>query len=162
VPRYGDVDGGGGKESENFGPGQKLPRPTMSERQNSRQMVLPGTESEADREERRNEAEEMALFLRDEKMVEAAGSSGEGLLAPHIGDMRASSPNMQLTRENVGKLQEEQKREGDFPQGWPKLERETSNETSNISSDEDVPRTKGERPRRQRRWHDSQTTVTGL
>ena len=54
----------------------KLSRPTMSERQNSQRLTLPGTESEGHREERRSEAEDMALYLCDEKLVEAAGGLG--------------------------------------------------------------------------------------
>ncbi len=51
----------------------KTQRPTMSERQNSERLTLPGTENEGERAGKREEAEEKATALRDEKLVIAAG-----------------------------------------------------------------------------------------
>lgn len=138
-------------------------RPTLSERQNSQRLTLPGTESEGDRAERRNEAEEMALHLRDEKLVDAAGGPRDGHV-PHNDDSR--DIGQQLTRENVGKLQQEH--DSSDATGWPALKKgavggSTGVERgSSLSYSTDLASIRsGERPRRDRRWHDSQRTITG-
>ncbi|CAG8952830.1 hypothetical protein HYFRA_00007543, partial [Hymenoscyphus fraxineus] len=71
VPIFGQGRKGG--EGGIGGTGGERTRPSMSERQNSHRLRLPGTESEADRAEMREEAERKATALRDEKLVEAAG-----------------------------------------------------------------------------------------
>jgi CheY-like chemotaxis protein len=76
-------------------------RPTIGDRQNSHHLRLPGPESEADRAERREEAEEKAISLRDEKLVEAGGLTGERMHHENI------NPAQRLTVENVGKLDNE-------------------------------------------------------
>jgi DNA-binding response OmpR family regulator len=83
---------------------QTLPRPSLVERQNSQRLTLPGTETEGDRTERRKEAEEKAIALRDDKLVEAAEVPGEGLV-PHA--ISARDPGQRLTVENVEKLDRE-------------------------------------------------------
>jgi hypothetical protein len=80
-------------------------RPTLSERQNSHRLTLPGIENEGDRAERREEAEAKATSLRDEKLVEAAGGSGEVLLLHE----ENRTPSQELTVENVGRLEREEK-----------------------------------------------------
>jgi hypothetical protein len=79
-------------------------RPTIGERQNSHRLRLPGPESEADRAERREEAAEKATSLRDDKLVEAGGLTGERLHHENI------KPAQRLTIENVGKLDKEAKK----------------------------------------------------
>jgi CheY-like chemotaxis protein len=153
VPRYGRS---GMPSKKEFSHELLIPRPTVNERQNSRQLTLPGTESEADREERRSNAEERALFARDEKMVGAAGALGEGLDP----DVRIGASLQMLTRENMGKLQQEQDEGTTAAVGeWSSLRRETSNASSGAESGEGLKEQDG-RPARQRRWHDSERTVT--
>ncbi|OWP04389.1 hypothetical protein B2J93_7932 [Marssonina coronariae] len=79
-------------------------RPTVSERQNSRQLTLPGTESEGDRAGKREEAEEKATALRDEKLAIAAAGPGE---LPILSPALESRQGQELTVENVGKLEQE-------------------------------------------------------
>lgn len=133
-----------------------MPRPTMSERQNSRQLVLPGTESEADREELRLIAQEKALFLRDDKMVEAAGGQSDGLLS-QLDREDTVPPGQRLTIENVGRLQQEH--DGELS-GWGGMQKQTVTESGKTEPGGVAKGSKGERPKRQRRWHDSQRTVT--
>lgn len=121
-------------------------RPTMSEKQNSQRLTLPGTESEGDRAGRREEAEEKATALRDEKMVDAASYHGERLLPPE------KVPGQMLTVENMGRLEREVGRgEGRSP-------RSNASNGSNVSGSEEG---KEKRPRMERRWMDSQRTITG-
>jgi CheY-like chemotaxis protein len=122
------------------------PRPTMSERQNSQRLTLPGTENEGDRAGRREEAEEKATALRDEKMVDAASHHGERLLPPE------KVPGQMLTVENMGKLEREVERGEGL-----RSPRSNASNGSNASGDEG----KEKRPRMERRWMDSQRTITG-
>jgi CheY-like chemotaxis protein len=140
-------------------------RPTMTERQNSHRLTLPGTESEGDRVERREEAEEKATALRDEKLVEAAGASGDRLLT-HVEERRTNTPK--LTMENVGRLEREIKSRS------PKTEFELKKRSSSLTGDSvgvepgtdpetrDRDKKGGERPRLGRRVWDSERTITGL
>lgn len=129
------------------------PRPTMSERQNSQRLTLPGTESEGDRAGRREEAEEKATALRDEKMVDAASHHGERVLPP-VGEEKV--PGQMLTVENMGKLEREVER-GEGLRGPRSRSRSNASTGSNASGDEG----KEKRPRMERRWMDSQRTITG-
>ena len=132
-------------------------RPTMSERQNSHHLTLPGTESEGDRVERREEAEEKATALRDDKLVEAAGVHGERLV-PH----EERDPGQKLTVENVGKLERE-------ANSGRNLRSELKRKNSSLAGDsnaaelvveERVERERSkERPRVERRWRDSERTI---
>jgi len=135
-------------------------RPTMSERQNSHRLNLPGTESEGERAERREEAEEKATALRDEKLVEAASTHGERLVPPH-GDERVGH---KLTIENVGKLEREVER-GDGMRSPRLLEVKGRSGSLAINvGDEGKGRRENrsaERPKMERRWMDSERTVTG-
>lgn len=148
------------------------PRPSMSERQNSHSLTLPGTESEGDRVERREEAEEKATALRDEKLVEAAsGHPGERMVAPH-GQKGEKEKGQMLTVENMGKLDREvgykgktKTKEGRSPRS-EYLRRNFSVEGSALSGngngkDEGHGNANGERPRYERRAMDSERTVTG-
>jgi len=134
-------------------------RPTMSERQNSHRLTLPGTESEGDRAERREEAEEKATALRDEKLVEAAGGSGE-----RVPQFEERSSSQKLTIENVGKLDREVK--GRSPRSG--IRKRSTSLTGNDSErdvqspdPENIKREKsGERPRLGRRVMDSERTIT--
>jgi CheY-like chemotaxis protein len=133
-------------------------RPTMSERQNSHRLTLPGMESEGDRAERREEEEEKATALRDEKLVEAASTHGERL-APS-GEGRPAG--QKLTVENVGKLEREvgtriprtELKQGALSTG---LKVDLSEETGEVEKREK----RGERPKMERRLMDSERTVTG-
>ena len=137
-------------------------RPTLSERQNSHRLTLPGTESEGDRAERREEAEAKATALRDEKLVEAAGISGDGLI--RHGEKMA--PGQKLTVENVGKLEREVT--GRSPRSEFKRRNLSPAGGSSIGAEHGTPeRTRerdksGERPKVERRWRDSERTITGL
>lgn len=143
----------------------KTSRPTMSERQNSHSLTLPGTESEGDRAERREEAEEKATALRDEKLVEAASFHGERLMPPH-GDGRLSG--QKLTVENVGKLEREAEKIGGLRTPRADVEGRSLSKGINVSGAEEMSevlkmeksRSK-ERPKMERRWMDSERTVTG-
>jgi CheY-like chemotaxis protein len=143
----------------------KESRPSMSERQNSHRLTLPGTESEGDRAGMREEAEEKATALRDEKLVEAANTYGERL-APLHGDNRLSG--QKLTVENVGRLEREAETiEGlrtPRPSGKGRslstgLNGGNADETDSVRKSEES-RSK-ERPKMERRWLDSERTVTG-
>jgi len=127
----------------------------MSERQNSHKLNLPGTESEADRAERREEAEEKATALRDEKLVEAATSGHGEKLVPHGNE----SKGQMLTVENVGRLEREVEKATGRRSPVPK-QRSSSGEDMEASSDEARSKSK-ERPRMERRWKDSERTVKG-
>lgn len=144
----------------------KPPRPTMSERQNSHTLTLPGIENEGDRVERREEAEEKATALRDEKLVEAAaGHPGERLAPPE----EKRNPGQKLTVENVGKLDREvgykgkTKTKGGRSPRSEYLKRNLSGEGLALSDkgEENGERKSGERPRLERRGMDSERTVTG-
>lgn len=145
-------------------------RPTMSERQNSNSLTLPGTESEGDRAERREEAEEKATALRDEKLVEAAttGSHGESMrLVPSKDGEREKG--QKLTVENVGKLEREAEKSGRLRSPRPKVKGrsfstgfDVSDEGRNGEGSGNRGKSRsGERPKMERRWMDSERTVTG-
>ncbi|TVY81195.1 Two-component system protein A [Lachnellula suecica] len=145
IPMFGQ-----GKSNQNLNPLQE-PRPSMTERQNSHRLTLPGTETEGDRAEQRSEAEEKATSLRDDKLVEAAGVSGERLV-PHLERTDAQK----LTVENVGKLDNQVK-----PR-TPRPEFKKKNRSGDSLSTE-VDQEKGsERPKFSRRVRDSERTITGL
>lgn len=132
------------------------PRPTLSERQNSHQLTLPGTESEGDRAQNREMAEEKAVALRDEKLV---GAAGPGDVHTSKSDERSRS-SQQLTVENIGRLEREvtgtkhRKRE---------LRRGSTDDSNRVDGGADSdrePRAGKERPQISRRWQDSGRTVT--
>lgn len=143
------------------------PRPSTVERQNSQRLTLPGTETEGDRAERRKEAEEKAIALRDDKLVEAAGVPGEGLV-PHAAS--AENPGQKLTVENVGKLEREatsRSPRSDFKRtlsGAP-----AEGDANSIGATHGTPergsdrerKASDERPKLGGRWRDSERTVTG-
>jgi CheY-like chemotaxis protein len=141
--------------------GHPLPRPSMAERQNSQHLTLPGTETEGDRAERRKEAEEKAIALRDDKLVEAAGIPGEGLI-PHAENAR--TPGQKLTVENMGRLEMEAK--GRSPRS-EFTKRNLSAAGDSMGAEQGTPERNmerentGERPRLAGRWWDSETTVAG-
>ena len=159
VPMFGQgKPGAPGKEPESA---LELLRPTTSERQNSHRLTLPGTESEGERAEMREEAEEKATALRDEKLVGAAGVSGDGLI-PHS-DTR--DPGQKLTVENVGRLEKEAKSRS--PRRVD-LRRDLSPVGgSSISAEHGTPertperKPSDERPQIERRWRDSERTIRG-
>lgn len=131
------------------------PRPTLSERQNSHHLTLPGTESEGDRAHHREEAEAKAVELRDEKLVGAAGP-GDGHVAKN--DERPV-PSLELTVENMGKLDREVRTHS----RTRRMRRESTGDSTGVEagtdSEYEVP-SSGERPRIPRRWQDSERTVT--
>jgi CheY-like chemotaxis protein len=142
-------------------------RPTMKERQNSHSLTLPGTESEGDRAERREEAEEKATSLRDEKLVEAASSHGERLVPPH-GEVREQ--RQKLTMENVGKLEREVESGGNLRSSRPGGKRKSESmgmgmgdniEEETETDGKETKERRGDRPKMERRWMDSERTVTG-
>ena len=126
-----------------------VPRPTMAERQNSQRLTLPGIETEGDRLQKRSDAEEKALSLRDDKLVEVAGGPGEAFL-PH--DKVRAESQQQLTVENVGKLQEETRQS---------LKREDSiGAEAGTDSDSGHTPQKSERPKVTRQWRSDKTVRT--
>lgn len=135
----------------------EAPRPTMSERQNSHRLTLPGAESEGDRAERRDKLEEKALELRDEKLVEAAGPGDRSMTKG--GDW--PEPRQKLTVENVGKLE----REGKSKSKARKIKRESTVDSMGVeggaTEESYESRSSGERPKVPRRWQDSERTITG-
>jgi CheY-like chemotaxis protein len=139
------------------------PRPSMADRQNSQRLTLPDIESEGDRAERRKEAEEKAISLRDDKLVEAAGIRGEGLV-PHGENIRA--PGQKLTIENMGKLEEEAKATGRSPRSELK-KRNLSAAGDSTGAEQSTPEREDdwknsvERPKLDGKWRDSERTVTG-
>jgi signal transduction histidine kinase/CheY-like chemotaxis protein len=123
-------------------------RPGLSERRtNSHHLTtLASVESEADRAERREEAEEKAIALRDEKLVEAAGGPSahynthglhHGLNHSHSAIPGAksyehadpgSTGGQALTVENVGKLE----REGGEEKIWRNMNRSPSKNNASV------------------------------
>lgn len=151
--------GGGGARGESAD-GVKLhsSRPTMSERHNSHRLRLPGTESEGDRAEMREEAEEKATALRDEKLVEAAGIVGGLPVGMGGGGIEGSvSPGQRLTEENVGRL------ESEVLARTPRSEaRVNGGGDEGGSEGESQNRESSQRPSMtSRRWMDSERTVRG-
>jgi len=128
---------------------QKSTNTILAEHQNSRHMTLPSPESEADRAERRETFEEKATALRDDKLVEAAGGLGAGLV-PH----EARSEGHKLTIENVGKLERESVRMNSSSHtSLDSIVRDKSEE------DSDVKKRGTGRPAT--KWRDSDATVRG-
>lgn len=71
--------------------------------------ALPGLESEGDRGMRRVEAEEKAVSLRDDKLIAASDSNFHSPPSSMNGaTMRPDRPTAALTKENIGKLANEQ------------------------------------------------------
>jgi hypothetical protein len=135
------------------------PRPTMSERQDSHHLTLPGMESESDRAERREEAEEKATALRDDKLVEAAGVPSERLV-PY----EERNPGQKLTVENVGRLEREANSGRNIRSEFKRknLSLAANSSAVELEAVERAEREKSnERPRVERRWRDSERTVTG-
>lgn len=150
-------------------------RPTMSERQNSHQLTLPGPESEGDRAGKREKAEEKATALRDEKLVIAAAGPGEIVnLAPS--SLGSDDGSFQaLTEENVGKLEQEvgrpqrpeyKKRKvsmavtADSTGQEPGSAQRSPESDKSKKSEKESRRSSKERPALGRRWRDSERTVT--
>lgn len=148
-------------------------RPPLSSRTNSHHLTLPGTETEGDRVARRNATEEKAMSLRDDKLIVAAGGSDEGII-PQI----RGSVGEKLTEANISKLEQE----GGGKEGYgirsPRVVRTDTDEDSmravgletstrdrqssiddKLLSPESSKRKKGERPRVDRRWQDSERTI---
>lgn len=164
-------------------------RPNINKRQNSHSLTLPGPESEADRVERREEAEEKATALRDEKLVGAALGTGTGsadrvhTLAHGHGHGHEHEQNggQALTEENVGKLEREGSVKGENKNPRERTRRNKSLGADSLAAvadekddgDEDSDEESGpfgsvensnlgaHRPRVERRWRDSERTVTG-
>ena len=137
-------------------------QPIAIQRKNSQRFVLPGTESEADRAERRKEAEEKAIALRDDKLVEAAGVPGQGLVL-HGENVR--TPGQKLTVENVGRLQMESTANGQGRGPWSEFKKSNlSAAIDSMGAERDTAERDGseretvERPKL-RRWRDSEKTV---
>jgi CheY-like chemotaxis protein len=170
VPIFGQVQIGGKSSRNNKSPLVKEPpqiqtsRPTTKERQNSHRLNLPGTECEGDRAGRREEAEEKATALRDEKLVKAASNHGERLIPPHGG---GREQGQKLTVENVGKLEREAGlRSPRERSGLEKGRNESIGDVGYEGKDGDWKGEReksrsGERPKMERRWMDSERTVTG-
>ncbi|KAJ5037345.1 uncharacterized protein L3040_007521 [Drepanopeziza brunnea f. sp. 'multigermtubi'] len=145
-------------------------RPTMNARRDSHHLTLPGPESEGERAGKREEAEEKATALRDEKMVIAAAGPG-GLLS--LGSSPMGEENRgghALTEENVGKLEREARsksrnRPGHKKRNVSKLAGASLRAEDTGSSNGDgggAGRGSEERPTLGRRWRDSERTVMTL
>ena len=142
-------------------------RPTLTERQNSQHLTLPGTENEGDRSERRKEAEEKALSLRDDKLVEAAGMSGEGLI-PHKKDWQLGQ---RLTIENMGRLEREAKSRSPRTaykgstlsrSGESDGSEKSTSDRMTVNDDREMEMgMEMVRPKLENKWRDSDVTVTG-
>ncbi|PVH76405.1 putative Two-component system protein A [Cadophora sp. DSE1049] len=155
-----------------------IPLPSMSERQSSHQLTLPGPESEGDRAGKREEAEEKATALRDEKLVIAAVGPGEivNLTPSSLGSDDGSF--QALTEENVGKLEREagrpqrpeyKKRKVSMAVTADSMgiepgsaERSPESDRSKKGEKENRRSASKERPVVGRRWKDSERTVTPL
>lgn len=172
VPIYGQ---GGPKKHEDRAPlnhdkGEELPRPTLKERQASHRLTLPGAESESDRLQRREHAEEKATSLRDDKLVNLADPTTPGELHhPHHED---SEPSHRLTMENIGRLDREAEAEAVGAQPRIRLHRDKTwtstgaepgtGQNSNVTTPSKRERS-SERPKldAERRNRDSERTITG-
>lgn len=173
----------GKKETKEQPPSQdvKPSRPTTLERANSHGLTLPSAETEADRAERREEAEEKATALRDEKLVEAAG--GPNPLFPHPPLSHLDEGHSQaLTEENVRSLEREELGRRDDGKGSSLAgrrrlggendrHRDSAGALRGESSGAELAKEAGmlgaglrdtERPQVGRRWRDSERTVTRL
>ncbi|KAG9245730.1 hsp90-like protein [Calycina marina] len=119
-----------------------LSRPTLKERQNSHRLVLPGLETESDRVQKRSEAEEKAVSLRDDKLIDMAGGPHDGYI-PH--NSVRDDTQQRLTVENVGRLHSA------FSKATPPKEDslgvETETNIDGVKSDGSPNRAAGERPK---------------
>lgn len=138
------------------------PRPTLSERRESQRLTLPGPESEADRAERREAADEKATMLRDDKLISVAGVSGPDKTTPHSD---GQSQGQKLTVENVGKLNQDTR----SPRSEFMRRSEVSSSPAEAGDESSyfehgAPERRGgsTRPSVRRRMMDSERTVTGL
>jgi len=125
------------------------PNTILAEHRSSRHMTLPPPESEADRAERRETLEEKATALRDDKLVEAAGGLGAGLV-PH----EVRREGHKLTIENVGKLERQSEHmSSSSHSSFDSIVRDKSEE------DLDIQKREAERPAP--KWRNSEMTVRG-
>lgn len=153
-------------------------RPPMVQRQSSHRSAhlnLPGTETEGDREHMREDAEEKATALRDDKLMDVAGG---GAGAKHDMSNRNRSRDLhieKLTVENVERLDEEA---GEASRMWDERDEDDTPRTTDLDQDlsptsrspaerwseedneEDASNQSSERPAIRRRWQDSEMTVT--
>jgi len=132
----------------------------MSERQNSHQLALPGTETEGDRAERREEAEEKATALRDEKLVDAAGVGDR--LHSHVEKQGTSA--QKLTVENMGKLDREVRSRSprsELKKKHTSMTGDSAGAETGTDSEMTDREHLGERPTFERRVMDSERTITG-
>jgi len=181
VPIYGQ-----GKSKTSMAPTtptteKSVQRPTVQERHNSHRLVLPGAESEGDRAERREHAEEKATSLRDEKLVDLANSTGpnefmHALPSQLTPNEEKSEPGLQLTAENISKLDKQSVGRGPSNYNIPKLKlkREDTMGSVEVEPGTNSPysnNTRGgtrdasmERPvlPKDRKFRDSEMTITGL
>lgn len=149
--------------------GNPSKRPSLTSRTSSHHLTLPGPESEGDRVARRSAAEEKALSLRDDKLIDAAGGPNEG-----SDQHRRPSKGQKLTMKNMERLerQEEGNRVEQLRAEGSVFDKEdTGNDSVRVSpgtpgtdmSAADGSRSSGEERRpRIRRWRESELTVTGL
>lgn len=143
-----------------------------------RHMILPTAENEGERAMRREEAEDKAVSLRDDKLIVAAGGVRDGFV-PQITERTGQA----LTVENIGKLEREDRsgRKGKSYDATVAMDRSESGSmdvggrsatpvtrTADQASQLMANSASGEREDRGparpvvgRRWHDSEKTVTG-
>lgn len=181
VPMYGQ---GKSKKSRVPSPAAAIPdiqRPSIQERQNSHRLTLPGIETEGDRAERREHAEEKASILRDEKLVELATATKHGERPGGLGPLpltpseEKSEPSLQLTAENIGKLdQETGGLDGPMIAPHPKIRLPRGDTWGSTAAENGTEEGSGtpqkkrnaslERPKlnSERRYRDSEQTIKGL
>ena len=97
--------------------------------------------------------------MRDDKLVEAAGVHGERLV-PH----EERNPGQKLTVENVGRLEREANSGRNIRSEFKRknLSLVANSSAAELEAVERAEREKSnERPRVERRWRDSERTVTG-
>lgn len=132
-------------------PQPKAQRPTLSEHQQKEDQQKappravnsgPVGETEAERAGRRERQEEQAMALRNDKLVEAAGGAGDGLM-PHAVRGPVRSHGQKLTVENIGRLEQQEERRRSSFEG-------EGSETS-----------EGRRRPGGLQWRDSEVTVKG-
>ena len=148
-------------------------RPSMADRQNSHKLTLPYVESEADRLEQREHAEEKASSLRDVKLVGMAGKTGERLILHGEDELE---PSHRLTFENMDKLAQEVKGQDDRNEETKLgLSRKDTRDSVGAESRTDMnisslggyapsngtEKKSSERPRMDDRFRDSERTITG-
>jgi len=155
-------------------------RPTIQKRQHSHRLVLPSAETEADRVERREHAEEKATSLRDGKLVDLANNTGSNEFSHTLSSQltpkeEKPEPSMQLTAENVSKLDQESSggRSASHTKPMIKLARADTRGSIEVQPGTDSPTSKNgkglressmERPRLpvDRKFKDSDMTIKGL